>query len=387
MELPYESRDDEMMQCPSCGAPNKDEAKFCAECGKPLVPGSDDEQIERLVDYLVANWFDLDEGCSPPDAKAKGLLREAARGVHAKWKANPHVEDAVVKIDEPELDVDESFDGDELAEIFSGREAVERAEEERKYEEKAKENEAREKAKVEKERMKLEETKREKKREDAQSTKFVLVGMAVLLSATFGIAFLSEKHKDKEHKEEPSADKHESHRTAKTTPATATTTATPTPEPEPPPPVAIASCTCVSRANGKNTFVLEQPPAGGPWHVKWDQSAGFASMHSGFWLGDSDAGAAISVPRDTTQLHAAMACENEIVAIVAGDVASAWTGTDSGELLWTRKLPSPYAFPSDAGTGDVGCAPVLGVTGNVFTVQLAKGKTITLSIRDGAVTK
>jgi hypothetical protein len=84
-----------------------------------------------------------------------------------------------------------------------------------------------------------------------------------------------------------------------------------------------------------------------------------------------------------------MACENEIVAVVAGDVASAWTGTDSGELLWTRKLPAPYAFATDAGikTEDVVCAPALGVTGNVFTVPLAKGKTVALSIRDGSVQK
>ena len=41
-----------LMRCSSCAAQNKDEAKFCEECGKPLVPGSDEEQIDRLVDYL-----------------------------------------------------------------------------------------------------------------------------------------------------------------------------------------------------------------------------------------------------------------------------------------------------------------------------------------------
>lgn len=202
-----------MMQCSSCGATNKDEAKFCEDCGKPLAPGSDEEQIDRLVDHLVDNWFDADEDMAPPDEKAKRLLREAARDVHAKWKADPHVEDVEVKIDQPDFDVDESFDGDELAEIFSGREAAERAEEERKYEEKAKEKEAREKTKLEEERKKTEETRLERKREEAQSTRFVLAGLVIICLALAGIVFFG-KYKEREHAKETSTDKHESHRSS-----------------------------------------------------------------------------------------------------------------------------------------------------------------------------
>src|SRR5678815_1336301 len=121
------------MQCSSCGARNKDEAKFCAECGKPLVSGSDEEQIDRLVEWLV--HYDLDE---PASEDAKRRLRDAAREVHAKWKANPHIEDVELKIEAD--DIDDSFDAEDLAEIFSGREAAERAEDEkREREEEARE--------------------------------------------------------------------------------------------------------------------------------------------------------------------------------------------------------------------------------------------------------
>jgi hypothetical protein len=372
-----------MMQCSSCGAPNKDEAKYCAGCGKPLVAGSDDVQVDRLVEYLIDNWFDD----QVPEADEKRRLREAARDLHAKWKANPRLEEAKVEISEGNLEVDETFDGDELTEIFSGRDAAERAEERRKYEE---EN-ARQQA--EREKKRLEEKEKKTESEGGQSWKVSAAIIAAIVGMTL-IGGLIEEMKKKEHhaqaaeeeeQEETPAAKHEAH-AARTTPATATTTAA-TRTLQTFAPIPVQSCTCVSRANGKNTFVLERPLDAGRWHVKWEQVSGFQSMKNGFWLGESDAGAATSVPRGTAQLEAVMACENEIVAIVAGDVASAWSGTDSGELLWTRKLPAPYAFPKDAGATDIACAPALGVTGNVFTVPLAKGRPIALSIRDGSVQK
>jgi hypothetical protein len=362
------------MQCSSCRAPNKDEAKYCAECGKPLVFADDERQIEWLVEYLISNWFDE----IIPDGDSKRRMRDAARVLHAKWKDNPRIEDVKVEIEADEID--ETFDGDELTEIFSGREAAERAEDKRRQaEDDAREREA--------DARRSEEKRLEKKKEAAQSSKFGGIVTAVIALASVGVFVYAEiaptKHK-KHEEEEPAADKHDLHRSARTT----TTTTTTTTVPDVVLPVAIASCTCVSRANGKNTFVLEHLADGsGPWHVQWEQVSGFASMRSGFWLGASDAGAATSIPRGTTRLHAVMACENDIVAVVAGDVASAWTGTDRGELLWTRPLPAPYAFPSDAGTEDIACAPPLGVSGNVFTVPLAKGKTIALSIRDGSISK
>jgi hypothetical protein len=163
--------------------------------------------------------------------------------------------------------------------------------------------------------------------------------------------------------------------------------------------VEVPSCTCVSRGEARNTFVLQPPTLQGDarrWYFGWtphlvQKPSGYSSMSSGFYAGASDAGLESVVPLapDATKLRAAMACEGEIVALVSGSVASAWSGSDNGELIWTHKLPAPMAdatddvAPSSGTMFDVACTGTLPVAGGVFTVPLAKGKKITLSIQDG----
>lgn len=80
-----------MVQCPSCQAENRDEAKFCAQCGQPLTGGETGPVTEPATRMETPSQEAIPAEASPPAASALGNAVKQPKTSAAEEVAPPEI--------------------------------------------------------------------------------------------------------------------------------------------------------------------------------------------------------------------------------------------------------------------------------------------------------
>ncbi len=353
----------------------------------PSEPDAKDEhedEIEALVEW-VCDELEAETSVDLSDNDdALTRIRQIATSVHAAWRINPN---APAVIDVPHiaelegypLDFHRTLTPGRLQALFVESADVPEAEEEEQQQPLPK----------------AQPEPTEPKPESWSGWGWVILASPVVVGVVGGLLWLRfVEPGTEEHKASHTKDLHPVTTASAPPPATASVNYPSIAD------IPVPSCKCVSRGgSAKNTFALQAPPPVGlsdSWWFKWHQQSGISELKSGFHPQQSDGGLAAVLPptSGTTKIRAAIACEGDIVALVSGNVASGWSGNDGGELIWNTKLPSALAdvdagAPAPTNDGvpsfDVACTRELAVFAGAATVDLASGKHVSLSMRDGTL--
>ncbi len=215
------------------------------------------------------------------------------------------------------------------------------------------------------------------------TTALTVVPIGIALAAFFAFrvgAFDSMLNKDK---------KHEGDHGAVTTP-TATSK-----KPVRSDPVAITSCSCAfgdGQSTPKITLTVNAPPGDATrgWSLSIVKNSGFIEEESSARF-PAAAGAVLPPLLDAgAPTHMGVACDTGIFVLVADKAATGWSSV-SGAWKWNATLPSPSIDAADAAataSNDTsyagGCSP-LAVKNGAASLNLANGKHVSLSLKDGKI--
>jgi hypothetical protein len=293
-------------------------------------------QIERLVRWIARDFEDGEEIALARDADAMRRLREIAADVHRRWNADRSAGAKValpnVRVAGETYDYEIELDGGDLDRIFGGTTASARG--------------------------------------NSGAFVRVVTFCGVLVSLMVGLALLERhEHRQKNDANKEAANIKAGHAGDKLTgqEMAAPDPTTETPVPIDPGSAVVSSCTCNTPSD--RFMLMASERNGGSWYVI--RSSLLFSINAG------DSGV---LPSSASALHAAIGCDGDVVALVSGKVAAAWSMTGSGAPQWTRKLPAAVANAPQS----MGCSDLL-VRDGRMNVPLANGKTISLSMRNGAL--
>jgi hypothetical protein len=331
----------------------------------------DASEIERLVRWIAGDFEYGEEVALDRDPDAMRRLRDIATDAHRRWDADRNVEIKIaldnVRIGGETYDYEIELDGDDLDGIFDGTDEPTDVEALRKERAKTEEEHDRERAAA-----REREIARDRKvsRENNRAF-FKVVGFsAAIVSSMVALAiFEKHEHKEKNDEKKEAANVKTGHAGDK---LTGQQNAMPTSDPiveaaADPSGAVVSSCTC-STARDRFTLMASDTSSG-QWYV----------IRSSL-LFPINAGGSGLPPASKSALRAAMGCDEDVVALVSGNVAVAWSMTGSGAPQWTRKLPSPIANAPQS----MGCSGVLPVRDGRMTVTLVNGQHVSLSMRDGS---
>jgi len=212
----------------------------------------------------------------------------------------------------------------------------------------------------------------------------IFTGLPIFLALGAFFAFRVGAFDSMLHKEDK---KHEGDHSLVTTPSATST------KPSKSESVAIPSCVCAfgdGQSTPQVTLTVNAPPSDGTrgWSLGIDKTSGFIS--EGRTAKFPTQAGAVLPPASDPPAHMGIACDTGIFVLVADKAATGWSSVN-GMWKWNATLSAPSIDAADAG-GPVlagtnyagGCTP-LAVKNGAAVLNLANGKHVSLSLRDGKI--